>query len=499
MKRSLMVILVVLMLWLVMACPTPNSPSLSSEKELTAFSFLAADNAALSEDVTGSISGTAISATVPYGTDVTALVATFETTGVSVEVGSTAQSSGETANDFTSPVVYTVTAEDDGTSEYTVTVSIAAPPAEESSIFSTATSIGEQGTVTLNVSGSSQDYIMVYANNHSTITYPTGLDDSSSATLSTRFWMGETEVVNSVVAEVLQWAYDNGKFSTNSADPNYLGTDYLWYGGQKLIDFGYANVAYDGAGAFSVVSGFEQHPADHISWYGAIMVCNWLTEMRDQGTANLVYTGIDTDWALFAEDPTKNGYRLPSAEEWGYAARYLGTTAPSTGGNLDTDRVFQAENYTGSETLTAGYYWMPGDYASAAYTFWNDLADLNSNGVPDNKDANDLVAVYNKYVNGFDTYPTFGVKGTTDNSPVKSLNGNTLGLYDMSGNAGEWSSTQSVSEAEGTFSHVLGGDWFNTSYSLQVGNVIYSYPNTMTASTSVGYVGYGFRLCRTAD
>ncbi|HDQ14306.1 MAG TPA: hypothetical protein ENN41_05785, partial [Sediminispirochaeta sp.] len=201
------------------------------------------------------------------------------------------------------------------------------------------------------------------------------------------------------------------------------------------------------------------------------MVCNRLTEMRDQGTSNQVYTGIDTDWTSFAEDPTKNGYRLPSAEEWEYSARYLGTTAPSTGGNLDTDRVFEAENYSGAEALTAGYYWMPGDYASAAYTYWNDLDDLDSNGVPDNKDASDLVAVYNKYVNDFDASmnPMFGVKGTTDTSPVKSLNGNALGLYDMSGNAGQWSSTQS--EGESTFSHVLGGDWFNTCYTLQVGYV----------------------------
>ena len=46
---------------------------------------------------------------MPPGTDVTALVATFTTTGASVKVGSTVQVSGTTANDFTYPVVYTVT------------------------------------------------------------------------------------------------------------------------------------------------------------------------------------------------------------------------------------------------------------------------------------------------------------------------------------------------------------------------------------------------------
>lgn len=76
----------------------------------------------------GSFAGTinesakTISVEVPYPTDVTALVATFTTTGSSVKVGSTVQTSGATANDFTSPVTYTVTAADASTQNYTVTV-----------------------------------------------------------------------------------------------------------------------------------------------------------------------------------------------------------------------------------------------------------------------------------------------------------------------------------------------------------------------------------------
>jgi hypothetical protein len=49
-------------------------------------------------------------------------VANFTTTGASVSVGATAQVSGTTANDFTSPVDYTVTAADGSTVDYTVTV-----------------------------------------------------------------------------------------------------------------------------------------------------------------------------------------------------------------------------------------------------------------------------------------------------------------------------------------------------------------------------------------
>jgi uncharacterized repeat protein (TIGR02543 family) len=71
----------------------------------------------------GTVSGTSITVAVPYGTKVTALVATFTvTTGDSVKVGSTVQVSGITANDFTNPVTYTVTTASGSTQTYVVTV-----------------------------------------------------------------------------------------------------------------------------------------------------------------------------------------------------------------------------------------------------------------------------------------------------------------------------------------------------------------------------------------
>jgi hypothetical protein len=94
---------------------------LSNAKTITAFSFA-------SPAATGSINGTAISVKLPVGTNVTALVATFTTTGASVKVGSTTQTSGVTANNFTNPVVYRVTAADGSTQDYTVTIT---PPSSD--------------------------------------------------------------------------------------------------------------------------------------------------------------------------------------------------------------------------------------------------------------------------------------------------------------------------------------------------------------------------------
>ena len=127
----------------------------SSANAITAFAFRAADNPGLAADVTATITGTAIAATVPFGTDVTGLVATFTTTGTSVTVGGTPQVSGTTANDFTGPVVYVVTADDSSTESYTVTVTIAANPAKAITAFAfrAADNPGLAADVTATITG----------------------------------------------------------------------------------------------------------------------------------------------------------------------------------------------------------------------------------------------------------------------------------------------------------------------------------------------------------
>ncbi|MCK4500115.1 lamin tail domain-containing protein, partial [Candidatus Babeliales bacterium] len=91
----------------------------NDSKELTAFSIV-------DPSVNGVITELdhTVAVEVPYGTDVTALVATFATTGQEVKVGATVQVSGTTPNDFTSPVTYTVVAADASEQDYIVTVSI---------------------------------------------------------------------------------------------------------------------------------------------------------------------------------------------------------------------------------------------------------------------------------------------------------------------------------------------------------------------------------------
>jgi hypothetical protein len=125
--KSLRWFMALLMVALVAGCgggtSTDTPAPLSSAKAITSYTL-----AGPVGTIPGTIDESAktVALTVPFGTDVTARVATFTTTGASVTVGTpaVAQVSGAngTANDFTNPVVYTVNAADGTTATYTVTV-----------------------------------------------------------------------------------------------------------------------------------------------------------------------------------------------------------------------------------------------------------------------------------------------------------------------------------------------------------------------------------------
>jgi hypothetical protein len=88
----------------------------SSEKSINSFTF-----SGLSPEVNGIInnSGYTINLIVPGNTDVTKLVPT-----ITISDGATMFPNSGTAEDFTNPLVYTVTAQDGSIQDYTVTVTV---------------------------------------------------------------------------------------------------------------------------------------------------------------------------------------------------------------------------------------------------------------------------------------------------------------------------------------------------------------------------------------
>jgi hypothetical protein len=96
---------------------------LSSKKEVLSFVFEASKNAELEHNILGIISGTNITTTVPFGTDISNMIPTIE-----ISPRATLDPGSGISTDFTNPVTYTVTAEDGTTQSFTATVPIEPAP-----------------------------------------------------------------------------------------------------------------------------------------------------------------------------------------------------------------------------------------------------------------------------------------------------------------------------------------------------------------------------------
>ncbi|MBU2997458.1 DUF5018 domain-containing protein [Cellulophaga baltica] len=110
---------------------TVTSPTLSTTNSITQFTI---------DGVEGTITDTDIALTLPAGTDVSALTPTI------VHTGETISPASGVAQDFTDPVIYTVTAEDSSTQEYTVTVT--SPTLSTTNSITQFTIHGVDGTIT---------------------------------------------------------------------------------------------------------------------------------------------------------------------------------------------------------------------------------------------------------------------------------------------------------------------------------------------------------------
>jgi len=100
-----------------------NPQPTSNAKQITGFVFKATDNQALSEDYVAEIDEDAktIGAEFPYGTNITALIP-------DIQISAGAVITPDGTQDFTAPVMYTITAQNGTTTNYTVVMTIAENP-----------------------------------------------------------------------------------------------------------------------------------------------------------------------------------------------------------------------------------------------------------------------------------------------------------------------------------------------------------------------------------
>ena len=314
------------------------------------------------------------------------------------------------------------------------------------------------------------------------LTFPTGLSNEENATVDHDYWMADTEITNELFAAILQWAYDDGKFNTNdNTAPNYLSAQTVNFRGQRLFNLAgddrYLFITWNG-NSFVIDSGKEYYPVTYMSWYGTLMVCDWLTEMAFGSANEAAHTWNDNGDEIWTYDETsadtsQKGFRIPENTEWELAARYLGTEAP-------TEEPLAGEVRT---TVNNGitYYWTPGTYASGAtddYTneeasnpvSWNHYNSLSLGGTdPD----------YGQHIVGTAGISMEGLETPPD--PKSSLYPNALGIFDMSGNIIELCFT-----IVGVRCPALGGNWgaMDIEY-IQIGNTSFRSPET--AAVAAGF------------
>jgi formylglycine-generating enzyme required for sulfatase activity len=224
------------------------------------------------------------------------------------------------------------------------------------------------------------------------------------------FYIGETEVTYQLWKAVYDWAADRGYSFANPGRQGGNGTT----GGGPVGD--------------------NQHPVTEISWRDAVVWCNAYSEAMGKAPVYEVSGAVlrESEGSSVAAGDGKadnavinagNGYRLPSSEQWEYAAR---GGAPSVG-----------------EPWTFPYA---------------------------GSDAADGVAWYQRN-SGLETHE------------VKTKAANSLGLYDLTGNVWEWCQDPYTGGTRRVF---RGGGWNNSAlYYLGIAWCSSDYPRD--GSSTLGF------------
>lgn len=154
------------------------------------------------------------------------------------------------------------------------------------------------------------------------------------------------------------------------------------------------------------------------------------------------------EWApSLKDDFTANGYRLPTIDEWGYAAR----------GGVEGTRYPWGDTIVHSIANYQGRLWYNGH------------------------------ETYN-YDNSNSNHPLYSTGDFPWTSPVGSFPANGYGLYDMSGNISEWCYSKGP-EGSVYFRALKGGNWNSLAPYVTCASESDPYPDSASFS-------YGFRSVR---
>jgi formylglycine-generating enzyme required for sulfatase activity len=201
------------------------------------------------------------------------------------------------------------------------------------------------------------------------------------------YWIGQYEVTNREYASILNWAISQG-YLENSSGGAYTGGD-LYAEGVIILELSNSDCKIDYiGGSFTVESvAQETHPVVMVSWYGAVMYCNWLSQQK--GKMKCYNT---SNWEC---NFSANGYRLPTEAEWEKASGHDPTKGTYQqkrrypwGDTWDCTKCNNAEcgphttEEAGSYPTGKSYYGCY-DMAGNVWEWCNDKWQDNYSGLPD--------------------------------------------------------------------------------------------------------------------
>jgi len=145
-------------------------------------------------------------------------------------------------------------------------------------------------------------------------------------TISNDFEIGKTEITNAQFVEIINWATDKGMIS-HVYDP--VNNPITYNDGYGLMDIaedlslfikadGNCKISFStNEKKFVVEEGFENHAVTDVTWFGAALYANILSEIDG-------LTPVYDYWnsSCNIDITTANGYHLPTEAEWEYTAKY---------------------------------------------------------------------------------------------------------------------------------------------------------------------------------